>query len=46
MHFDDKLEVALVAQAGLGFLIYGALAYTLDIAGLRMRIGALVKSRA
>jgi O-antigen/teichoic acid export membrane protein len=38
--------LVLAAQGCLGVLLYGALAYTLDIAGLRMRIGALVKSRA
>jgi len=38
--------LVLVAQGCLGVLLYGALAYTLDIAGLRMRIGALVRSRA
>jgi len=38
--------LVLVAQGCLGVLLYGVLAYTLDIAGLRMRIGALVKSRA
>lgn len=38
--------LVLVAQGGLGILLYGALAYALDIARFRMRIGALVKSRA
>ena len=38
--------VVFVTQAGLGILLYGALAYALDIVGFRMRIGALVESFA
>jgi hypothetical protein len=36
----------LVAQAFLGVLLYGAAAYALDVAGVRSRVAALVKSRA
>jgi O-antigen/teichoic acid export membrane protein len=37
--------LVLVAQTGLGALIYGGLAYALDIARLRTRIAAMVESR-
>jgi len=36
----------LAAQVGLGGLVYGAVAYGLDVARVRGRIGALVKARA
>ncbi len=36
----------LIAQAALGALIYGGVAYALDIARLRTRIASLLKSRA
>ena len=36
----------LFAQVGLGGLVYGAVAYGLDVARLRGRIGALARSRA
>jgi hypothetical protein len=36
----------LAAQLGLGGVVYGAVAYGLDVARLRGRIGALVKARA
>ena len=36
----------LAAQAILGVLLYGAVAYALDVAGVRTRVAALVKSRA
>jgi O-antigen/teichoic acid export membrane protein len=38
--------LVLVAQMGLGGLVYGAVAYGLDIAGLRTRIAGLVNARA
>ena len=36
----------LAAQVGLGGFVYGALAYALDIAGLRTKVAGLVKSHA
>jgi len=38
--------LVFVAQGGLGILLYGGLAYVLDIARFRMRIGVLVESFA
>ncbi len=38
--------LVLAAQAGLGLLCYGAVAYALDIVGVRARTSALVESRA
>jgi O-antigen/teichoic acid export membrane protein len=38
--------LVLVAEGTLGLLVYGAFAYGLDIAGVRMRLATLVKSRA
>jgi O-antigen/teichoic acid export membrane protein len=38
--------VVLIAQLALGGLVYGAVAYALDVARLRGRIGAFVKARA
>jgi O-antigen/teichoic acid export membrane protein len=36
----------LVAQASLGVLLYGAVAYALDVAGVRARVAPFVKWRA
>jgi hypothetical protein len=36
----------LVAQVGLGGLVYGAVAYALDIARLRSRLAGMVRQRA
>jgi O-antigen/teichoic acid export membrane protein len=38
--------LVLAAQGGLGILVYGGVAYALDIARLRMRVTTLIKSRA
>jgi hypothetical protein len=38
--------LVLAVQATFGLLLYGALAYALDVAGLRMSVGALVRARA
>src|SRR5579863_1348985 len=38
--------LVLAVQSTFGILLYGALAYALDVAGLRMSVGALVRARA
>ena len=38
--------LVFVVQVGLGGLVYGAVAYALDIAGLRTKIAGMVKARA